>query len=107
MRVSTELLRVVRFGIVGVAATATHVGTTLLLVETAGLSPELATTLGMTLAMWVSYFGHQMFTFGVAADHRTMPIRLTHTPTTCWMYPVARIKRGIGRRFGPACDSQQ
>ena len=38
---------------------------------------------------------------------KTMPIRLTHTPTTCWMYPVARIKRGIGRRFGPACDSQQ
>ncbi len=37
----------------------------------------------------------------------SMPIRLTHTPTTCWMYPVARIKRGIGRRFGPACDSQQ
>ena len=36
-----------------------------------------------------------------------MPIRLTHTPTTCWMYPVARIKRGIGRRLGPACDSQQ
>jgi hypothetical protein len=23
-------------------------------------------------------------------DYR-MPIRLTHTPTTCWMYPVARI----------------
>ena len=38
---------------------------------------------------------------------RFMPIRLTHTPTTCWMYPVARIKRGIGRRLGPACDSQQ
>ena len=48
----------------------------------------------------------QTFAF-VYPEEMTMPIRLTHTPTTCWMYPVARIKRGIGRRFGPACDSQQ
>ena len=50
---------------------------------------------------------HSNFRTKIYTDDQAMPIRLTHTPTTCWMYPVARIKRGIGRRLGPACDSQQ
>ena len=71
MRLSVELMRIARFGVVGVGATATHMATAVLCVELAGLSPELATTIGMGASMGVSYFGHQMFTFGVKADHRT------------------------------------
>lgn len=67
---STELRRLGRFGIVGAGATATHMASALLCVELLAFSPELATTLGMTAAMAVSYYGHQTYTFGVRPHHR-------------------------------------
>ncbi len=91
MKLSTELMRVLRFGVVGVAATATHVGSTLAFVEYGGVSPELGTTLGMTLAMWVSYFGHQMFTFGVAADHRTYLPRFIVTTIIAYLLNIGLV----------------
>ena len=40
-------------------------------------------------------------------DVQTLPIRLTHTPTTCRVHPVAGIKLGIGRCFYFATDTEQ
>src|SRR5208283_4533055 len=37
----------------------------------------------------------------------TLPIRLTHTPTTCRVRPVAGIKLSIGRCFYFASDAEQ
>ena len=37
----------------------------------------------------------------------TVPIRLTQTPTTCRVRPVAGIKFGVGRRLGTARDAEQ
>ena len=37
----------------------------------------------------------------------TLPIRLRHTPATCWVRPVAGIKLGIGRRLYITGDAEQ
>src|SRR5271165_7403042 len=37
----------------------------------------------------------------------SLPIRLTHTPTTCRVRPVAGIKLSIGRCFYFASDAEQ
>jgi len=71
----TELLRVVRFGLVGGAATAAHMGTTVFLVELFALNPVLASTLGVCVSFWFSYYGHQMFSFAVERDHKAYLVR--------------------------------
>jgi hypothetical protein len=38
---------------------------------------------------------------------RSMPIRLTQTPTKCGMHPVAGVKFGKGWRFHATRDSEQ
>ena len=37
----------------------------------------------------------------------TLPIRLTQTPTTCWVRPIAGVEFSVGRRLSPARDPQQ
>jgi hypothetical protein len=37
----------------------------------------------------------------------TLPIRLRHTPATCWVRPVAGIKLGIGRCLYITGDAEQ
>jgi hypothetical protein len=37
----------------------------------------------------------------------SLPIRLRHTPATCWVRPVAGIKLGIGRRLYITGDAEQ
>lgn len=71
----TELLRIVRFALVGVAATITHLGTTVLLIEGLALNPVAASTLGVCVSFWISYYGHQTFSFAVERDHRGYLIR--------------------------------
>lgn len=71
----TELMRIVRFGLVGVSATVAHLGTWTLLVELWALNSVLASTLGVCVSFWISYFGHQMFSFGVERDHRAYLVR--------------------------------
>lgn len=71
----TELLRVGRFGLVGVSATVAHLGTWTLLVELWSLNSMLASTLGVCVSFWISYFGHQMFSFQVERDHRAYLVR--------------------------------
>ena len=36
-----------------------------------------------------------------------LPIRLTQTPTTCWVRPIAGVEFSVGRRLSPARDPQQ
>jgi len=42
----------------------------------------------------------------VRGEVHTMPIRLTHTPTTCRVRPVAGIKSGICRRHCITSDAE-
>ena len=38
---------------------------------------------------------------------KSLPIRLTQTPTTCWVRPIAGVEFSVGRRLSPARDPQQ
>lgn len=62
------LVRLVRqgavFGVVGVAATLTHVLIALTLEGWAGLEPLVANLIGYSSGIGVSYFGHARLTFG-------------------------------------------
>src|SRR5262245_43443142 len=63
----SELLR---FGLVGVAASVTHVIVALLLIERAGLPLLAANALAFSVAVFVSYFGNHAWTFGRTGYHR-------------------------------------
>ena len=73
-----ELGALLRFGIVGLGATALHptVAETALLSGIVG--PYVATLAGFLSAVAASYFGHFYFTFRVAASHRTALRRFYH-----------------------------
>ncbi len=62
-------LELVRFGIVGVAATLVHVGVAVACVEAAGLDPFVANLLAFTTAVGISYVGHMYVTFGARGAH--------------------------------------
>lgn len=60
----SKVARLVRFGIVGVTATLVHFGVVVLLVETRLLSePLFANLIAFSCAVWVSYHGHNQWTF--------------------------------------------
>ena len=66
--------RIMRFGIVGVAATLTHALVLWLAVEFGGIRPTFATLLGFFTAFCVSYLGHYHFTFRSSEPHaRALP----------------------------------
>ena len=71
-----------RFGIVGVAATAVHVGMVVFLVEVLGLAPIWANALGFLTALPVSYFGNFHWTFGAEGQHRRRVPRFVFTQTS-------------------------
>ncbi len=58
-----EMLRVLRFGIVGLTAAAVHYWTVIALVELFDAAPLRANVGGFVVAFWVSYFGHRHWTF--------------------------------------------
>lgn len=59
----------IRFGLVGVVSTLTHIGTLVLLVELIKFTPILASTIGFILAVIVSYFLNYRFTFRAQGAH--------------------------------------
>lgn len=65
----TQAGRLVRFGIVGVAATVTHVTTLTALVELLGVDPHVANFLGFVVAVPVSYLGHYYWSFASTHAH--------------------------------------
>ena len=69
-----ELLRLLRFGIIGASAAAIHYVTVIVLVETSGVVPLLANVAGFSLAFWCSFFGHRYWTFG---DHQVVSEKIS------------------------------
>jgi len=65
-----EIRRLVRFGTVGLAATATFVAISWALVRFGETSIVFANAAAYVVSATVSYLGHLHFTFGVAVDHR-------------------------------------
>ena len=65
-----EILRIVRFGFVGVIATLIYAVVAYLSAKGRWVGPLTATTLGYAAAFVVSYFGHLRCSFSVAPDHR-------------------------------------
>ena len=61
--------QIFRFGCVGVAASAAHLGVVATLVP-AGLVPLMANGAGFAAAFHVSYYGHRSWTFGHAGGSR-------------------------------------
>ena len=55
--------QLIRFGFVGAAASATHLGVVAALVP-AGLVPLAANVAGFAAAFQISYYGHRIWTFG-------------------------------------------
>ena len=58
-----------RFVVVGLAATATHVACGLVLAEAAGLAPFWANLLAFCVALFVSYLGNHRWTFAAQGAH--------------------------------------
>lgn len=63
---ASELLRVLRFGAVGLLAAAVHYWVVIGLVELLQIAPLKANVGGFSVAFWFSYIGHRHWTF---ADH--------------------------------------
>jgi putative flippase GtrA len=68
-QLTIEVGRIIRFGIVGVAAALVYAAVTALAVETDVASPIVAAVAGYLIAGFVSYFGHLRFSFAVDPDH--------------------------------------
>jgi putative flippase GtrA len=66
-----EGLRLLRFGLVGIIATATYSIVTLVAIEAFDVSPVPASVLGVAASIGVSYFGHTLYSFRVTLDHAT------------------------------------
>lgn len=63
--------QIMRFGLVGITATATHIGTVLLLVERGGREPLTANFIAFALAVLVSFWGHYHWTFKTSTPYRS------------------------------------
>jgi putative flippase GtrA len=61
--VRTTLRQLVRFGVVGIAATAVHAALLLMLVELAALGPMPATALAFSAAVMVTFMGQSFLVF--------------------------------------------
>lgn len=59
-----------RFAVVGLSATATHVGVAALAHWIAGMPPQAANAAGFLAAAAVTYLGNHRWTFGRRARHR-------------------------------------
>jgi putative flippase GtrA len=70
-QLTAEVARIIRFGIVGIAATLVYAGVTYLVVETGVAKPIMASVIGQLTAGFISYFGHLRFSFAVDPDHKS------------------------------------
>ena len=69
-----DIMRIIRFGLVGLTATMTHAVILWALVEGAYLHASEATVVGFLFAFFVSYSGHFYFTFQSNQAHqRALP----------------------------------
>lgn len=73
----SELFTVVRFGLVGLLATAVHVTTVWILLTAVGIAPIPANTLAFLIAFGVSFTGHYAWTFRVPGNPRRAILRFS------------------------------
>ncbi|MEJ2125307.1 MAG: GtrA family protein [Alphaproteobacteria bacterium] len=64
-----EARRIIRFGMVGVGATLTHIAVANTVLALVTGSPYAASAMGFTVAFAVSYLGHYHFTFAKNSGH--------------------------------------
>lgn len=65
-----ELIRIAKFGIVGVTATFVHGFILWCGVEFAALPASISTVIGFMIGFFVSYFGHYYITFASKEPHK-------------------------------------
>ncbi|MDX8405476.1 MAG: GtrA family protein [Mariprofundus sp.] len=63
--------QILRFGLVGIMATTTHISTVLLLVEQGDWGPLWANCVAFSLAVCVSFTGHYHWTFNASSSYAT------------------------------------
>jgi putative flippase GtrA len=61
--------KIIKFGVVGLGATAVHAIVFLVLVDLLGLDPVPSTVAGFVVAFFFSYFTNHAWTFGLEGDH--------------------------------------
>ena len=69
-----ELVAIIRFVMVGVAATLVYLGISLILLGW-GLAPQLTNLVGFVLGTATSYFGHYFFTYRSCDSHLRLGAR--------------------------------
>jgi putative flippase GtrA len=84
--------RIVRFGIVGVTATAIHVSVALMLSGFAGLGGLAANFLGFSTAWSVSYLGNYYWTFLADSRHAVSVPRFMLTSLACLAASMAIVQ---------------
>jgi len=66
-----ELGRIIRFGIVGIAATVIYAVVSAAGNQALAITPVFASIIGQVTSAGVSYFGHLLFSFQVKANHQS------------------------------------
>lgn len=73
-RLNKDLSQIVRFGLVGMFATAVHMGVSLLLNLGLGVAAQPSNLAAFCVAFLVSFFGHHNFSFKSKKNHaQTLP----------------------------------
>ena len=86
----SNLARVGRFGIVGIASTLVYfILTTVLGRPPIDMGSITANVLGVIVSLLVSYFGHHRFTFGVLGQHRHYLPRVLFVIATLFLLSCA------------------
>jgi putative flippase GtrA len=65
-----EVLRLLRFGFVGIGVVVLYYALSVAVVATGLGTPLVATTIASIVCVFVSYFGHLHFSFNVEPNHR-------------------------------------
>ena len=87
-----EAARLLRFGVVGVAATVTHYAIALSLVALAGLPAQVAHIAGFLGAAPVSFFGHYHWTFGSRAGYGRAALRFVAIALGAFLISMALLE---------------
>jgi putative flippase GtrA len=87
-----EAARLLRFGVVGVAATVTHYAIALSLVAVAGLPAQIAHVAGFLGAAPVSFFGHYHWTFRSRAGYGRAALRFVGIALGAFLVSMALLE---------------
>lgn len=63
------LQHIIRYAVVGIIGTATHIGSLVILVEQFALNPIIASTIGFIITLIISYYLNHYWTFHSGRTH--------------------------------------